>query len=290
MSILKSSLDSLLSKRDPKEALRNDPLSFVHRYTTTEDQEIAAVFAAQLAYGRVSLFFPIITALLDESDQFGGPRAWINGFETQHAVRIQHLYYRLNKVPDFALLAMALKGVCAEFGSLFSCFSQGYHTEHPNLNPALNLFIDHLERNAKKHAKAVGHEDLELPRSFRHMLSKPSSGSACKRWNLFLRWMVRTEFPDLGIWALPTKKLIIPLDTHVHQISLLLGLCTQKSANNKTAQTITHALSKLDAKDPIRYDFAIAHLGISGNCQKKYVPHICHTCALQPVCTVEKNK
>lgn len=290
MNILKNSLDALLDTRDPKAALRNDPLSFVHRYATAEDQEIAAVFAAQLAYGRVSLFFPVITALLDEADRFGGPRSWINGFDKLHSQRIEHIYYRLNKSPDFALLAMSLKGVCTEFGSLFSCFSQGYNQEDTNLNPALNAFITHLEYHAKEYALTLGETGIPLPRSFRHMLSKPANGSACKRWNLFLRWMVRTEFPDLGRWNFPTEKLVIPLDTHVHQISLLLGLCTQKSANNKTAQQITYALSKLDAKDPIRYDFAIAHLGISGNCQKKHIPHICNACALQSVCTVEKNK
>ena len=290
MSALKKSLDSLLTQRDPKKSLQNDPLSFVHRYKQACDQEIAAVFAAQLAYGRVSSFFPIIEQLLEEADLFGGPRAWIEKFSDTHSKRVEHIYYRLNKSPDFALLALGLQGVCSEYSSLYSCFKQGYNAAHDNINIALDAFVANISRCAQKRASSIGWRQSTLPRSFRHMLSRQTSGSACKRWNLFLRWMIRTEFPDLGIWNIPPHKLIIPLDTHVHQISLMLGLCTQKSANNKTAQTITESLRKLDEKDPIRYDFAIAHLGISGSCQKKYVSSICTSCALQTVCTVEKTK
>ena len=289
MSILKVALDSLLKERDPKKSLQNDPLSFVYRYKNPHDQEIAAVFAAQLAYGRVSSFFPIIEQLLDEADHFGGPRSWIASFSQKHHNRIKHMYYRLNKSPDFALLALGLQGICSEYPSLFACFQEGYKADHKNINPALDAFVANISRHAQNRSTSIGLADSTLPRSFRHMLSKPASGSACKRWNLFLRWMIRTEFPDLGIWDIPSKKLIIPLDTHVHQISLMLGLCSQKSANNKTAQSITESLRKLDEKDPIRYDFAIAHLGISGSCQKKYVSSVCSSCPLQTVCTVEKT-
>ena len=290
MSALRKALESLLEQRDPVQSLQNDPLSFVHRYEKERDQEIAAVFAAQLAYGRVSSFFPIIEQILDEADHFGGPRAWIDRFSNLHSERIKHIYYRLNKSPDFALLAVGLQGVCTEYSSLFSCFQQGNSDEQNNINAALDTFVVNISRHAQNRAPSIGWKQSTLPRSFRHMLSRPSSGSACKRWNLFLRWMVRSEFPDLGIWKIPAQKLIIPLDTHVHQISLMLGLCSQKSANNKTAQAITESLRALDEKDPIRYDFAIAHLGISGSCQKKYVSSICSSCPLQTVCTVEKKK
>ena len=101
--------------------------------------------------------------------------------------------------------------------------------------------------------------------------------------------MVRTEFPDLGLWKLPTQKLTIPLDTHVHQISTLIGLSTKKGANNRSAKEITNALRKLDDTDPIRYDFAIAHMGISGTCQKKYIPNVCQKCALHKICILEKK-
>lgn len=289
MNSLKNALDNLLSKRDAKQALKHDPLSFVHSYTEKKDQEIAAVFAALLAYGRVSLFFPVIDALLKEADKHGGPHAWITSFSKDHHKGIQHIYYRLNKSPDFSLLALGLKGILSEFGSLYACFADGYQTEHTNLNLALDAFVTHISTKAQQSASTIGYSSTMLPSGFSHMLTRPSSGSACKRWNLFLRWMVRDEYPDLGIWKLPKSKLLIPLDTHVHQISRMLGLCTKTTANNKTAQEITDSLRSLDAIDPIRYDFAIAHLGISGSCQKQFVEHICTTCALQLVCTVGKK-
>ena len=114
----KKALDALLSTRDVEANLANDPLSFVHRYSDIHDQELAAVFASTLAYGRVTLFFPIIRALLDEADRHGGPRAWIDSFDKKKSDHIAHIYYRLNKFPDFSLLALGLKGIREQYGHL----------------------------------------------------------------------------------------------------------------------------------------------------------------------------
>ena len=288
MNLLKKTLDDLNKNRDFHRDLLRDPLSFVHRYHHQNDREIAAVFSSALAYGRVSLFFPVIEALLSEADRWGGPYQWIQTFNRQSAKRISSIYYRLNKAPDFALLAISLQGVLKEYPSLEHLFKKGYHRNDRDFDPALAYFVDSLLKSAQKHAHIIEHKDA-LPRGFRHFLPSPKTGSACKRWNLFLRWMIRTEFPDLGLWDLPTHKLTIPLDVHVHQISTLLGLSTKKSANNRSAKEITNALRKLDDQDPVRYDFPIAHLGISGACQKKYVPNICTKCVVNNICTLEKR-
>ncbi len=288
MSLLKKTLDALHQKRDPHADLQRDPLSFVHRYQSKNDQEVAAVFASALAYGKVTLFFPVIDALLAEANRWGGPYRWVQQFNRAHAQRISTIYYRLNKAPDFALLAVALQSILKEESTLEAAFRQGYQPSDPSLDPALSSFIDRLRQAAEENADRLDYHG-PLPRGFLHLLPSPKTGSACKRWNLFLRWMVRKEFPDLGLWSFPTEKLTIPLDTHVHQISILLGLCTRKSANNRSAKEITNALRKLDDTDPIRYDFAIAHLGISGACQKKHVPNICNSCVLHKICKLEKE-
>ena len=106
--------------------LQNDPLSFVHRYQNKKDQEVAAVFASALAYGRVTLFFPVIESLMEESNRWGGPYKWIQAFNKKHAQRIANIYYRLNKAPDFALLAIALQTTLKDQTSLESVFQQGY--------------------------------------------------------------------------------------------------------------------------------------------------------------------
>ena len=284
----KKALDTLLSLRNAHNDLPHDPLSFVHRYSTKEDQEIAGVFASALAYGRVTLFFPVIRSLLDEADAFGGPRAWIDSFSRKHMQRISSIYYRLNKAPDFSLLALGMQGICTEHDSLFQCFAKEHKTTDSTYMEALDRFLLELQTHALQKAKEYNLCST-LPKSFLHMLPRPSSGSACKRWQLYLRWMIRKEFPDMGIWPLESKKLLIPLDTHVHQISRMIGLCSRKSADLKTAKEITKHLQELDEEDPIRYDFAIAHMGISGQCQKKHVADICNSCSLSSICIMESS-
>ena len=103
---------------------------------------------------------------------------------------------------------------------------------------------------------------------------------------MLLRWMVRgPDTVDFGDWAaLGTERLTIPLDTHVHRIGRYLGLTKRRSPDWKTAQEITGVLRTFDAKDPLRYDFALAHLGISGRCPTYRVPDICSSCRLNAVC------
>ena len=284
----KQALDALLALRNARKDLPNDPLSFVHRYSTKEDQEIAGVFASALAYGRVTLFFPVIRALLDEADLFGGPRAWIDSFSHKHIKRISSIYYRLNKAPDFSLLALGLQGICEEHDSLFHCFAKGHTKDDATYMEALDHFLVALQTHALHKGQAYNLCST-LPKSFLHMMPRPSAGSACKRWQLYLRWMIRKEFPDLGCWSLEPQKLLIPLDTHVHQIARMTGLCSRKSADLKTAKEITKNLQELDEEDPIRYDFAIAHMGISGQCQKKHVADICSACSLSSICIMESS-
>jgi uncharacterized protein (TIGR02757 family) len=95
----------------------------------------------------------------------------------------------------------------------------------------------------------------------------PDKGSACKRMNLYLRWMVRDRDIDFGIWkGIPKDRLIIPLDTHIARIGKCLGLTVRSTADWKMAQEITRSLKRLDPVDPLKYDFALCHQGIAGVC------------------------
>ena len=118
-----------------------------------------------------------------------------------------------------------------------------------------------------------------------YLLSSPADGSACKRMNLFLRWMVRRTPPDLGLWTfVDPAKLVIPLDTHVHRIATFLGLNDRKTPDWKAARAITDRLSKFDTADPIRYDFAICRLGILDLCSRRRRKENCDVCLLRDVC------
>ncbi|HET7826134.1 MAG TPA: DUF2400 family protein, partial [Anaeromyxobacter sp.] len=125
------------------------------------------------------------------------------------------------------------------------------------------------------------------PRGLRHLLPDAAGPGASKRWNLFLRWMVRgPDAVDLGAWSglVPRSALVVPLDTHVHRVSRCLGLTRRRDASWRTAEEITAALRRLDPEDPVRYDFALCHLGMSGACPARRDRALCAACPLSPAC------
>jgi len=119
------------------------------------------------------------------------------------------------------------------------------------------------------------------PSGMTQFFPSPAKGSACKRINLFLRWMVRDKDIDFGLWrSIPANRLVIPLDIHIARISRCLGFTKRASADWKAAIEITEALKKLDPADPLKYDFALCHHGISGVCRGRNNPG-CRDCALK---------
>ena len=288
---LRAAFDGLLADADTGRFLQRDPVVFVRRYSESRDREIAAAVASALAFGKVDLFFPVLTKLFAEADARGGPHAYATSFAKKDAKRLAPLYYRWNRGNDFALWFATLGRAVKQYGSIQALFE--LHPLRPfgappppeageEMNERLERAVTTLEALSQKEARRLG---LQVTRSFKTFLPRPSSGSACKRWNMFLRWMVRADDGiDLGVWSLPASSLVLPLDTHTHRISQYVGLTARKQANWRTAVEITAALRQLDPDDPVRFDFALAHLGISGGCRRRYRAEICSTCALLPVC------
>jgi uncharacterized protein (TIGR02757 family) len=104
---------------------------------------------------------------------------------------------------------------------------------------------------------------MKLTDGIKFMFPLPEKGSSCKRMNLFLRWMVRKDELDFGLWkGITTDKLIIPVDTHVARICTELGLTSRKNVSWKMAEEITDNLKEFDPVDPVKYDFAICHIGM----------------------------
>jgi uncharacterized protein (TIGR02757 family) len=121
--------------------------------------------------------------------------------------------------------------------------------------------------------------------ALQYLLTSPKDGSACKRMNLYLRWMVRRTSPDLGLWTfVDPAKLVMPVDTHIHRIATFLGLNDRKSADWKAARLLTDKLAKFDRGDPVRYDFALCRLGILDLCSRKRRRENCDVCMLREVC------
>jgi uncharacterized protein (TIGR02757 family) len=103
--------------------------------------------------------------------------------------------------------------------------------------------------------------------------------------HLFLRWMVRRELPDFGLWTeVPPAALLMPVDTHIENMARSVGLTRRRSRNWKMVEEITAGLKRLDAEDPVKYDFALCHKRMSGQCLNRRAAAVCAPCALKPAC------
>ncbi len=284
---LRDHLEAVYQGVDTPTRLAADPVAFPRRYSDRYDIEVAGILAASLAYGRVSLFAAVLRELFAVLDAGGGPRAFVESFDPSvHGVALLPIRYRFNTGVDFVLLFSALQKTYGRVRSLEELLLPVSDT----IGPGLIRIVEALRADAVQVSASCGVEAetfQELPRGFRYFLPSPETGSACKRWNMFLRWMVRpaTEGIDLGIWtSIPASALVVPLDTHVLKIARFIGLTARKDGSWKTAMQITRALRELDPNDPIRFDFSIAHLGISGACKGHRVREVCATCPLEAIC------
>lgn len=289
MNHLVESLDRLSSSRGGAAEIANDPISIAHRYSSPVDVEIAALIAAQLAYGRVSLFLPILGRLFDYADNYGGPESWLRGFSpAEQLCELSQFSYRFSKGIDHAIFFGTIGVAVRRYGSLRALFEEAWNNSL-NMHGTLTGGVGELRLIAAGVGESIGAGDgsfASLPRGVKHSLTSPVSGSACKRWNLFMRWMVRSgDGVDLGLWrAIPSSSLVIPLDVHVHRISRMLGITSRATADWRTAQEITDALATISPNDPVKYDFALAHMGISGGCKGEYVTDICGGCLMRKHC------
>lgn len=287
MSDLKSTLDALYASRSAQH-LGNDPLSFCHRYPEPADQEVVAVIAASFAYGNVKIILrtlETIFAVLGRS-----PRNFIEQFEPEAGLRaFAGFKHRFNDGRDLCALLSGLRQMLEQAGSVQGFFLRGYQRADTDVTNSLNRYaasVLALDYSDVFRTPAIPDDSY-----FRFLFPAPSSGSACKRLCMLLRWLVRpADGIDLGLWTgiLPAQ-LIIPVDTHICRISRYLGLTHRKAADWRMAQEITTALRQLDHIDPVKYDFSLAHLGISDGCDGKD-PSRCASCLIVNICTQNLTK
>ncbi len=273
---LRPLLEGVEARLDRNARVASDPVRFPRRYTDPVDQEIAGFVASAFAYGRVTLFLPVLDAIFAVLDARGGPAAFTRSFDPRDPDPFVGLYYRFYAGSDLVLLFAALRIRLERAPTL-----------EPGPGPvadALDRFVVDL-RVAAVDAAARWDLPSASPPGFRYMAASPGDGSASKRLNLWVRWMVRSDAVDLGVWTrLRPRDLVIPLDTHVARISRFLGLTARKDTSWRTAAEVTAALAVLDPEDPVRYDFALAHLGISGSCLGYRAIDVCAACPLDPAC------
>jgi uncharacterized protein (TIGR02757 family) len=273
--VLRQRLDALVDTFDVT-TIEPDPLQVVRRYTQPADIEIAGVIAAAFAYGRAEIVVANAGRVLRQMGV--SPAAYLDSFDRREAARrFEGFSHRFQKTPELLDLLERLAVVRRTHGSLGALFRAGYRDDDRDVGPALTHFVNAV-------IDAVPAEGARR-RALEYMLTSPEGGSACKRMNLFLRWMVRRTSPDLGIWDfVDPAKLVMPVDTHIHRIAAFLGLNERKSADWKSARAITDRLAAFDPADPVRYDFAICRLGILDLCSRKRSRENCDVCMLRDVC------
>jgi uncharacterized protein (TIGR02757 family) len=258
---LKRILDKFYNEYNLQERVKYDPIDFPRRYLNPENIEIAGFIASCFAYGKIELFKPVIEKILEPGSKH--PAQYFMNFTLQKEAKyFEKISYRFNKGKDVLCLAFMLSQALKEWGSLKNLFYHYYNPRHEDIKEALTGFIEYFLRIDTSPVYGINIKPYGLAQFF----PSPKKGSACKRMNLFLRWMVRKKDIDFGIWdRIQPSKLIIPLDTHIAKISRHLGLTKRTTSNWKTAKEITESLKKIEPKDPLKYDFALCHQGISGN-------------------------
>ena len=267
---LRLRLDELYRTFDHADAA-TDPVHIVRRYTAPDDREVVGFCAAALAFGRVASVLNSIESLLAAMGPH--PAAFVRSFDARRdRAAIDPLVHRWIRGRDLVALMLILRRMLLESGTIERFFVSGDDPAADDVGAALEAFSTRaLETDlAAAYGRAVIQEDASRRQArpgVCYFFPRPSAGSACKRLNLFLRWMVRRDANDLGTWtSVSPSRLIIPLDTHVIRLGRCLRLTRYSSPNWKMAADITASLRRVSTDDPVSYDFSLCHVGMMGAC------------------------
>jgi uncharacterized protein (TIGR02757 family) len=234
----------------------------VRRFERPDDREVVGFIAAALAFGRVQSVLNSIEGMLAVMGP--SPADFVRRFDpARDRDCFKPLVHRWTNGADFAALVWILHQMIERSGSIEGFFVDGLASDAVDVGDALQSFST---RALALDVSAIYGRKRPKP-GVAYFFSKPSSGGACKRLNLFLRWMVREDQVDLGVWKrVGPGQLMVPLDTHIIRVGQCLRLTTLKSPGWRMAADITASLRALDPVDPIRFDFSICHLGMMNAC------------------------
>lgn len=246
---LKSFLDEKVIRYNRFDFIEHDPISIPHRFSKKQDIEIAGFFAAVLAWGQRITIINKCHELLGYMDH--APHDFLlNHRESDLKVFEQFKHRTFNKIDALYFLSF-LAQYYQSHDSLEDAFVVSAHEE--NVGPGLIRFRQQFFAQP------------DYPRRTEKHISTPEKKSACKRLNMYLRWMVRqdTTGVDFGIWKkISPTQLICPCDVHVERVARKLKLIRSKALNWETAVELTNNLKQLDNHDPVKYDFALFGLGV----------------------------
>ncbi len=277
LDALARALEAVQNTCNVRDRLAVDPVGVVRRYEHPEARELVGLLAASLAFGNVKALRGAIEQVIERL----GPEL-SSALEDRAATlrRLAGFKYRMVHGRDIGRLLVGARRVQVLHGSLGDAFATDL-AEQGSLRPALVEWTGRI----REHAGFGGRAD-EGRRGPQHVMSDPSGTSGCKRLMLYLRWMVRPDDGvDLGLWkGVSPSVLLMPVDTHVHRIAKNLGLTRRREPSWLASEEITAILRQIDPVDPVRFDFALCHLGMTGGCPAKPDARMCAGCAARRVC------
>jgi uncharacterized protein (TIGR02757 family) len=243
-------LSRLYERYNRRPCVAQDPLRYVYEYDCPGDREVVGLVAALLAYGRLQ---QILDSVADALGRLGPePQRFLLQASEQ---KLRHasggFAHRFAHGHQFCCFLRAVQRVLQRYGTLQSCFRAHDRPRERTVLPGLTGLAQELRR-------AGG--------SLEHLVADPAKGSACKRWHLYLRWMVRSDEVDAGLWeGVSPARLVVPLDAHMWRLCRVLGLTDRKTCDLKAAVEVTESFRRFAPADPVRYDFALMHASAEGD-------------------------
>ena len=245
---LKEFLDEKVIQYNTLDFIDSDPIQIPHQFTVKEDIEIAAFLTSTIAWGNRKMIINNSKRMMDLMGN--SPYDFVMSHSDTQLENLNGFVHRTFNSQDFVTFIKALKHIYTNHNGLEMAFAR---CQQPlSMQPSIAEF------------KKLFFEINHLPRTMKHV-SDPMQGSAAKRLNMFLRWMVRQDNKgvDFGIWkSIPMAALSCPLDVHSGNVARKLGLLTRKQNDGKALAELDTALRLLDANDPVKYDFALFGLGV----------------------------
>lgn len=250
---LKSFLDLKVREYNQPAFIANDPVCIPHQYHIKQDIEIAAFFAAILAWGQRKTIINKCNELFNRMDN--APHQFMLQHEDADLKRLLGFKHRTFNDTDLLYFVSFFKQHYTNYSSLEDAFIPDSHDRSKTLNAEQTL----------NHFRNYFFSLPDFPNRTKKHISSPIQKSTCKRLNMFLRWMVRKDNcgVDFGLWAkIKPAELICPCDVHVDRVARILGLITRKQTDWLTAAELTARLKEFDPEDPVKYDFALFGLGV----------------------------
>lgn len=247
---LQEILDLYYYKYNNPQFIKDDPICIPHLFHKKEDIEIAGFLVASIAWGKRNIIIKNGQKLMSLMNN--QPYEFIMNLTNKDLKKFENFTHRTFNYIDITFFLQSLKNIYLQYGGIETIFSKGLNKSN-NIFDAISFFreiffsIPHQQRTTKH-------------------ISNPNANSACKKINMFLRWMVRKDNcgVDFGIWnKINAHQLICPLDVHSAKISRTLGLLNRKYNDRLAAEELTAMLKKFDENDPVKYDFALFGIGVN---------------------------